>query len=386
MKTALGFLLTLLLVACGGGGGGGNDPATPPQAKTDNVVAITVEAGPGNNINIPYVVVTVCIPGSSSCQTIDRVLVDTGSTGLRLLASAVTGLKLPAQTTSTSNTVVECGQFINFVTWGPVKVADVLIGDKRANSVPIQVVADPAYSVIPHSCGRAASAASSTDDLGAKGVLGVGLFVNDGQLYYNCNPASRFNDCTTTLTATQQVQNPVALFASDNNGVVLQMPAVAAGGALRVDGKMVFGIDTRDNNRLGSAKIIQTDASGFFITTYKGVALRNSFFDSGSNGLYFDDTALAQCPSNAGFYCPPTTQNLSATMTLKGNATDLVRFDVGNAASLIASPNWVFSSLAGPSGDGFDWGLPFFLGRSVYTVIEGRSTSAGPGPLYAYTN
>jgi hypothetical protein len=304
-----------------------------------------------------------------------------------LLASALTSVKLPAQTTSTSNTVVECGQFINFVTWGPVKVADVLIGDKRANSVPIQVVADPAFTVIPHSCGRAASAATSSDDLGAKGVLGVGLFVNDGQIYYSCNPTSRFNDCTTTLTAAQQVQNPVALFATDNNGVLLQLPGVATGGAVRVDGRMVFGIDTQANNQLGSAKVIQTDASGFFTTTYKGVALRNSFFDSGSNGLYFDDTGLAQCAgSSAGFYCPTSTQSLSATMTLKGIATDIVRFDVGNAATLIASPNWVFNSLAGPSGDGFDWGLPFFLGRSVFTVIEGRSTSAGVGPLYAYTN
>jgi hypothetical protein len=385
MKATLGLLLTVFLVACGGGGG--SETATqPPQARADNVVALTVEAGPGNNINIPYVTVTVCIPGSASCQTIERVLVDTGSTGLRLLASALTSVKLPAQTTSTSNTVVECGQFINFVTWGPVKVADVLIGDKRANSVPIQVVADPAYNVIPHSCGRADLAATSTDDLGANGVLGVGLFVNDGQLYYNCNPTSRFNDCPVNLTAAQQVQNPVALFASDNNGVVLQLPAVAAGGVVRVDGQMVFGIDTQPNNRLGNAKVIQTDASGFFTTTYKGVALRNSFIDSGSNGLYFDDAALAQCPSNPGFYCPTVAQSLSAAMTLKGNATDIVRFDVANAATLIASPNWVFNSLAGPSGDGFDWGLPFFLGRSVYTVIEGRSTSAGPGPLYAYTN
>lgn len=376
----------MLLVACGGGSGG-ESSTEPPQAKANNVVAVTVETGPGNNINIPYVTVTVCIPGASRCQTIDRVLVDTGSTGLRLLSSALSGLPLPAQTTSTSNTVVECGQFINFVTWGPVKLADVLIGEKRANNVPIQVVADPAYTVIPHSCGWTDSAATTTADLGANGILGVGLFVNDGQLYYSCNPSSRFNDCTTNLAATQQVQNPVALFASDNNGVVLQLPGVAAGGSVRVGGQMVFGIDTQANNQLGNARVIQADASGFFTTTYKGVALRNSFIDSGSNGLYFDDASLAPCTgSSAGFYCPTSTQSLSATMTLKGNTTDIVRFEVGNATSLIASPNWVFNNLAGPSGDGFDWGLPFFLGRSVYTVIEGRSTSAGPGPLYAYTN
>ena len=384
MKTGLSLLLTLVLVACGGGG---SETTAPTQTDADNVVAIRVETGPGSNINIPYVTVTVCVPGTKTCQTIDHILVDTGSTGLRLLASAVTGLTLPAQTTGTSNTVIECGQFINFVTWGPIKLADVAIGGKNASRVPIQVVADPAYTIIPHSCGRADSAATSVDDLGANGVLGVGLFVNDGQLYYNCAPTSRFNDCLTTLSAAQQVQNPVALFAGDNNGVILQLPSVASSGVLRIDGQMIFGIDTQSNNRLGDARVIQTDANGFFTTTYKGVALRNSFIDSGSNGLYFDDPALTQCiGSNAGFYCPSTTQNLSATMGLKGGATDLFRFDVANASTLIASPNWVFSNLAGPSGDGFDWGLPFFLGRSVYTVIEGRSTSAGPGPLYAYSH
>ena len=34
----------------------------------------------------------------------------------------------------------------------------------------------------------------------------------------------------------------------------------------------------------------------------------------------------------------------------------------------------------------FDWGLPFFFGRSVYTVIEGHSVGTTPGPFYAFTN
>jgi hypothetical protein len=31
-----------------------------------------------------------------------------------------------------------------------------------------------------------------------------------------------------------------------------------------------------------------------------------------------------------------------------------------------------------PAVPGFDWGLPFFYGRAVYTAIEGRGTPAGP--------
>jgi hypothetical protein len=42
--------------------------------------------------------------------------------------------------------------------------------------------------------------------------------------------------------------------------------------------------------------------------------------------------------------------------------------------------------LAGPSSDssGFDWGLPFFFGRSVFTAIEGRSAGGSVGPYMAF--
>jgi hypothetical protein len=36
------------------------------------------------------------------------------------------------------------------------------------------------------------------------------------------------------------------------------------------------------------------------------------------------------------------------------------------------------------SQSGFDWGLSFFFGRSVYTAIEGRSTSRATGPFFAH--
>ena len=53
----------------------------------NNVLPIVVDAGPtGNYANGAFATVTVCAPGTSSCQTIDHVLVDTGSVGLRLLA------------------------------------------------------------------------------------------------------------------------------------------------------------------------------------------------------------------------------------------------------------------------------------------------------------
>ena len=77
--------ILLLLSGCGGGGGGGSSAII--QA---NVLPLTVDPGPGNGVNHLFASVTICAPGSNiNCQTVDHVLVDTGSTGLRIMASAL---------------------------------------------------------------------------------------------------------------------------------------------------------------------------------------------------------------------------------------------------------------------------------------------------------
>jgi hypothetical protein len=43
-----------------------------------------------------------------------------------------------------------------------------------------------------------------------------------------------------------------------------------------------------------------------------------------------------------------------------------------------------FSEVGGPNPGLFDWGLPFFYGRSVFVAIEGQSTPGGTGPYWAY--
>ena len=115
--------------------------------------------------------------------------------------------------------------------------------------------------------------------------------------------------------------------------------------------------------------------------------------DSGSNGLYFDDTQVfpASCVRPAGFYCPDSAQHLSATFELAASSVQ-VDSQIANAITLFApGTNLAFNNLGGPAGETlFDWGLPFFFGRTVFTVIEGQQVGlASPtlsGPFHAFSN
>jgi hypothetical protein len=386
-----------LLFSMGCGGSGSNSKPNTIATPTSNVQAVTVNSGPaGNYVNGPFTSVTVCTPGTSTCQTIDGVLVDTGSSGLRLLSSALT-VSLTQQTSSGGNPVVECFPFVSGVTWGPVQTADVQIAGEKASSVPVQVISGTDFA-IPGSCSDQGPAENTLAALGANGILGVGNFAQDcggacvssgprnPAVYYQCPSAG----CVVSGEAlAQQVPNPVTMFSTDNNGVILELPAVTAP-EVSVTGSLVFGIGTQSNNALNGASVYTLDGSGNFSTTFKGQAYNQSFLDSGSNGLYFLSsgvTGIAVCPDASFFYCPASTENLSATNQGANGTSGTVNFSVANADNLFNNNSTasVLVNLAGPNSlDGFDWGLPFFFGRNVYTAIEGMSTPGGSGPYWAY--
>jgi hypothetical protein len=79
------------------------------------VAEVTVDPGLPliGYVNGLFATVTVCVPGTSDCQSIDHVLVDTGSSGLRLLGSELT-IALPAWTDDSSGLpLAECTQFVD---------------------------------------------------------------------------------------------------------------------------------------------------------------------------------------------------------------------------------------------------------------------------------
>ena len=388
----LAMTLTVLVSACGGGSGGG----TLTPATGTNVAPVIVDAGPGGTaVNLPFVTVTVCAPGTTSCQTLDHILLDTGSSGLRIIATALTGPTLPQASTAAGDPLYECMQFADGYSWGSVRTADVKVADGAAMSLPVQLIGDPAAPTVPADCPNGAPPENTVEAFGANGVLGVAIFAEDcGSAcvtgsnlgYYGC-PASGCVGSVLALAA--QVQNPVYRFATNNNGVAIELPAIDSAGQLSTRGSLILGIDTQTNNQLGSAAVLTVDAlTGAFSTTYQGTPLGFSFIDSGSNGYFFTDATLTICTKNAGFYCPATRLSLSATNMGANGTSSTVSFDVANADAL-TSANSSFSALpnvagTNPLAHSFDWGLPFFYGRRVYVGFEGRSATAATGPFVAY--
>ena len=108
-RIALMSMITLATLALPGCGGSSSSPnPNPTPTKVDNTQPIQVNLGPANDYpNGVFTTVTICVPGTATCQDIPDVLVDTGSEGLRLLSSQVT-LNLPAVTDNSNNQLQEC--------------------------------------------------------------------------------------------------------------------------------------------------------------------------------------------------------------------------------------------------------------------------------------
>lgn len=394
-----GISLTALYTNCGQGFQSNADLLNASSLTVDqvylgkNVAPVTV--GTCGYVNAPCVTVTVCVPGTSTCKTIPNVLVDTGSTGLRIFKQ-VLGVSLTNLKDSTGKPYAECQGYIGGSSdWGPIARADIVLANEKASNVPMQII-DSTFMTPPSSC---ANLDASPEETGFNGILGVGLFsedcgsacVNQASLgiYYSCTAAS----CTgSSMPLANQTTNPVARMPVDNNGVILKFPPAAAMGAPSLTGTLTLGIGTQANNVPTGLTALPADAYGNFRTEFDGRTITTAFIDSGSNALFFDQptSAITMCSETGnapGFYCPSAARTLTATMKgASGGASKQVSFEIVSAEQMLAngSTNMVFPDLAGHMDGTFDWGFPFFIGRTVVTAIEGKSTYMGNGPYWAF--
>jgi hypothetical protein len=450
------FFACIVLSACSGGGGGdsstaqttttaattttagstttGSTTTTTPvvAAPLTNFTTITVDAGPAalntgadayTATNQPYVSVTLCAPGSTTnCQTIDHVLLDTGSVGLRIYASVINASLLSAltsQTDASANPVGECYGFVDGYIFGSVRQADFQVGGETVANMPFQAIADTGrFAAVPSACSSGGGSNLNTvQSFGANGVLGVGVTATDcgsactstsgsgAAIYYDCPATGCVSIVTRTSSTTapfQQLPNPVAAMSVDNNGTIISLPSVADGGVASLTGVLYFGIGTQTNNALGTATVLTTTGSssssgaGLVTATYKGSNLTQSFLDSGSNLYIFVDRSITTCSVDgfAGYYCPASPLALSPTLKGANGATVSAAFTLDNANTVLATTT--FAAVPGVGGNSrlfgtfntisnsFDFGLPFFYGRNVFTAIEGRNAGGTTGPYFAF--
>ncbi|WP_322070523.1 DUF3443 family protein [Paraburkholderia bannensis] len=381
------------------GGSGTADSGTSGNggvADIGNTIPVRVSAASAVR-NFPLVSVTICRPGSggvTSCATIDNVLLDTGSFGLRLFAStipAATLAALPLQTDAASGrNVAACGAFGSGYTWGSLRSADVKMSAEVAPSVPIQVIGDTAIgSAAPASC-IWNTALSSPDVLGANGILGVGVARYDcGAACARSTPATGYYYADAAVATpismplARQITNPVALFPVDNNGVIVDMPTVSATGAPTASGTLTFGIGTQSNNALASAgaTVMATDRWGNFTGSLGGASAIQSFVDSGSNALNFEDYAIVQ---DSGFYVPSSPVNRTISFTDARGTSATANVAIGNANALFATYNFAFSNLGAFLAQTVDLGMPFFYGKRVYYGIDASAAGGTAAPYVAW--
>ena len=355
------------------------------------MIPLTVRT-PHAGFNRLVVSITVCEPRTTRCATIDDVMVDTGSTGLRLEASAVpTWLRLPAHVGPDQRPLAECLHFLHDDAWGPLYRADLRLGRMAIPDLPLQIISDdqrPQPAACPRSDVRPTS----------NGTLGIGPHLDDcpGACEQSATAPVYFIDHGGTwdpvlgsLDRAYRLPNPVSLLPDQNNGVVFDIPAPPDGGARELTGTLTFGVGTSTNNQPGTAQLVPVDGRGQFTTVYRGRAYPGSYIDSGTETYVLEGERLPQCAGMAWAFCSTPDLQLQAAMVGRFGVQVSFAVKIGDYRATLARGYGASDAMAvtaDPGSTAFVWGAPFFLGKRVMVVLDGMAIpgiEGAAGPLYA---
>jgi Protein of unknown function (DUF3443) len=443
----LGILSAVLILAytnCSSGLEGNNNSITAAGTAGAGTTSVTPQSGSnvmpvilGGYGNEPTVSVTICAHGSTTnCQTISNLLIDSGSTGLRVFSSALTASFVSGLTGTTG----ECYTYVDgTIDWGVVKTADVILGGETASNVPFQIISnngaygdggascyadDLAFYVsqgfLPSNsgCSVANQATQAAQDEGCpffdspgtgyNGLIGVNFLaqdcgtgcatVADNDLYYSCSGTT----CTSsTMAVASQVSNPISYLPVDNNGITFEFPNATVGNNLT--GYAILGIGTESNNMPSEATTLTADPNESD-TGYTDIQAQwqaqtiYAFLDTGSNTYNFPysnttSTVVANYPimptdPNTDAFTPSATETFTVTNIGFNGAQLGTGLSIENVEANFNTYNVVnyigIVDQNGPIDGQFDWGFPFFLGRTVYVGLEGKTSSLGSGLYWAY--
>lgn len=168
-KRAATLMIALMILAArrplpglaGGAALASGDAAQPVEAAAmvqPNVMKANVWAGLyGKYFNGPFTTVQICQSGTTNCEEISGILIDTGSFGLRIFPQA-NHLTLATETAH-GDTIAECVQFETLSTWGRVAYADLTLGGEPTISKLLIQIINPNFPPMP--AARAARARRS---------------------------------------------------------------------------------------------------------------------------------------------------------------------------------------------------------------------------------
>jgi hypothetical protein len=350
------------------------------------VLPITVGA-----TNKFLVSLTVCVPDSNVCQTVDKIMVDTGSIGLRIHASVLAALQGQLPTSQQSGQVIaQCATFGNFYTWGSFRTADVTFGARKASALPFQVYDDPALpEVSATSCGAQVGGLLHALPAAVQfnGVLGIrGARLDRLGSYLTCQTSG--SNCTATeLSDSQLLPNPVIALPQDSNGYQIVMPSIPDGGSAQVSGALILGLNTQSNNSfpqtVGNApQMLALDSQQRFALYLDGVSY-GALMDSGTSINTLPTVNAPTCGASAPLgYCPSSTvmQPIQLAAASKPSVVFGTSLSIENWLTLLATNLPTINNIASktPStvmanGVQAILGAPFFYGRRISIGISGQS-------------
>lgn len=356
-----------------------------------NIVPISVGNCGFGEVNAMCVTVSVCVPGTTQCQTIPDIVLSTDDDGLRIFSSAV-NVPLPAVNDAGSGLpVAECmSWYTSSPMWGPIVTADVQLGGETAPAVTMQLI-DNTYGPAPSSCANPFTTPAS---YGGNGILGVGAFnfdcgtgcTTDGSygLYYTCSGGT----CSSSaVDLSSEVENPIAFLPVDNNGVTITIPPLTSHvSTTDVTGYLIIGIGTETNSAPSGLTALGTDGFGYLSTSVSGT----TYSVDVSSGIYTNNLpSSANWPACtqtgwANFLCPTSEQTFSATVAGgSGTASVPVSVAVGNDTSR-GTANVAIDDLSGSTSSTLiTLGVPYFFGRTITIGFESAITPLGSGPFVA---
>ena len=356
----------------------------------DPIVPIEVRQSRDGAFNMGFVDVTVCNT-AKQCKTVADVLVDTGSSGLRLNRHALAGLPLSAVTDVKGRPLSNWSSFGTGQLWGTMHWAQVRLGGvATTQAIPIQLYQGPSlFELLP-------AGYEKVDErhqfLGLNnGILGIAPYRHWPKRYFafDAGDESAFDAewVAVEVDESRQLANPIAYFpAPYDNGSVIKMPEADFGdGGHAALGWLGLGIGAATEALFPQgARIIshELDAHGRFPATIGG-RRADVLVDSGTNtsALDLEHLEIPRCKGlgtelNRVYDAAPMTP-LSLTVSAGAVEVELQRpLYIGAAANIRKAFDGyavlpMIAALPPWAGAPNVLGLPFFYGRTVATGLRG---------------